>query len=272
MTTQANYTTVNDVRSTYLAAQETVDDALIAQLITTTSREIEAMSNRHFYPRVETRYYDVPRTFAPLLFDDDLLSLTTLTNGDGTAFTAGEYVLYPLNKTPKEEVRLQNSSSTRWQTGSNGDAFSVISAAGIWGYHDDYSSAWIDGGITLSGSAGIADTALSFSASVYSGQLLNIDGEYIAPLASGSSAVSVARAVNGSTSGSHAQGASVTEWDYGMIGALCRQAVAAYYRLRANPVGETISIDGQTFATPKDVRAYISKAISTLGAQRMGFS
>lgn len=269
MATYADYTTLQDVRGYYLGAQQTTDDTLLAQIIRDTSREIESLSNRWFYPRIETRYYAGAPGGKQVTLDADLLSLTTLTNGNSGSVGATDYLLVPPNTTPKQAVILRQSSGLVWEADSAGDWYDNVSVAGVWGYSTDYTSAWTNTGYTLSGSVGTVDTTLSASGQLYAGQLLKVDSEYMYVSTSGSANAGIVRAVNGSTSGSHAASAAIYAWDFGPIGEVARVCVAAYYRLRANPVGETVQIDGLTFATPKDVKAYMRKQLDALGAQRV---
>jgi hypothetical protein len=270
MATYYEYTTVNDVRAVYISGQETTDDGLILSLIKSTSREINQECNRHFAPRVQDLEFDtlagVSLDFAPF----DVQEVTTLTNGDGTAFTASAYKLYPLNSTPKQMLIILGSSGSAFTRSTAGDPDGAISGTFVTGYHDDYANAWLDTGYTLSGSVSAVTTSASASGTLCSGQFLKIDSEWLYCNASGSAGVGFVRGVNGSTSGSHADQSMIYAWDFGAIGQLCRMATAAYYRLRANPVGETVSLDGVTFQTPKDVRAYLDHAIALLGFERIG--
>jgi hypothetical protein len=63
---------------------DTVDDALIEQCVEAASRAIDKHTNRTFYARTQTRLYNVPgwqTGFERVLYlDDDLLTVTTLTN------------------------------------------------------------------------------------------------------------------------------------------------------------------------------------------------
>ena len=47
-------------------------------------------------------------------------------------------------------------------------------------------------------------------------------------------------------------------------------AVAALWNLRANPVGQTISINGMSFQTPKDITEWTQQELYNLGLVRMG--
>lgn len=110
----------------------TTDDTLIAALVTRASAMIDRYTGRKFVERTETRYYTPGEdTHGSALFlDDDLLSVTTLTNGDGSVIPSAGYILMPLNGSPKFGVSLKSAYS--WYTPT--DAEGSISVAGTWGY------------------------------------------------------------------------------------------------------------------------------------------
>ncbi len=112
------------------------DDAVVEDAIEGASRYIDQSTGRTFYSRSETRYYDVPPG-RELRVDDDLLSITTLTNGDDNAIAATEYNFIPKNTTPYYALKLKQSSSTFWQFDSDGNSEGVISIAGGFGYSDE---------------------------------------------------------------------------------------------------------------------------------------
>jgi hypothetical protein len=124
------------------------DDTALSDLITQASRAIDNYTGRRFYSRTQTRGYDTPgyeRTdywrakYVPsrtLRLDDDLLAVTSITNGDGSSISGSAYNLTPNNEVPVYEIRLRPSSGITWLLGTNGDAEQVISVVGTWGYVD----------------------------------------------------------------------------------------------------------------------------------------
>ena len=112
---------------------DATDDGVIEQCIEAASRYIDNETGRTFYARSETRYYDAVGG-RRLKLDDDLLAITTLTNGDDVAIADTEYNLWPKNNAPYSEIRLKASSSTLWVMDSDGNSEAVISIAGTWGY------------------------------------------------------------------------------------------------------------------------------------------
>jgi hypothetical protein len=129
----SDYCTLSDVK-TYIGTAQTTDDTLISNLIPRASARIDAFCQRTFIARTETRYFDATADVQDrtLLVDDDLLAVTTLTNGDGTVLTASDYILLPSNATPKYGIMLKSSSGHSWTYTT--DPENAISIAGSWGY------------------------------------------------------------------------------------------------------------------------------------------
>lgn len=123
------YTTWAAVK-TYLAIEGTGDDALGAALVSRASAMIDQFCRRRFAQWTATRLYDVP-SGVTLWLDEDLLAVTTLTNGDGATLTSSEYLLLPTNMIPRYGIRLRSGSA--WVGGSTGDE-QAISLTGTWGY------------------------------------------------------------------------------------------------------------------------------------------
>lgn len=271
------YTTVNNVRSVLLDSAQSKDDGLILSIIRDVSREMHGLSNLYFWPRIQTHLFDVPDKGYSLYLDEPLLEATSFLNGDGSTIDPTDYVLYPLNKTPKNEARLI-PAYVQFQIPSSGYGYGAMTVSGVWGYHPDYSNAWQE---VTTLSAAITSTS-SGSASVptgiiYAGELLKIDSEYlyVSAVTSGSVAdtLSILRGVNGSTAATHLTAATVSRWtlpyEVEMIARFC---TAGYYRLRSNPMMDTVSLDGVVFTTPKDVQAYMRKRMEAAGLIRLGFA
>jgi len=109
-------------------------DSVLADYITAASRWIDNYTGRTFYARTETHYFDVPKTPRNLRLDDDLLTLTTLTNGDGTVIASSNYKLWPYNTSPKHEIQILRSANIYWLLSGGIDWEAAISVAGTWGY------------------------------------------------------------------------------------------------------------------------------------------
>jgi hypothetical protein len=111
------------------------DDGVIETLIEGASRKFDILTGRTFYARTETHYYDAPEDGRTLeIMDDDLLSITTLTNGDGTAITSTYYALYPGNSSPKYKVVIKPSSAYLLTASPTDGEINAITIVGSWGY------------------------------------------------------------------------------------------------------------------------------------------
>lgn len=135
MTITNGYTTLAKIKSALrITSTDATDDAVIEDMITQASRIIDAQTHRTFYARTETHYYDAPAGASLYIDDDDLLTITTLTNGDGSTIANTNYKLYPLNISPKWEIRLLGSSGVSWKPTASGDVNGAIAIAGTWGF------------------------------------------------------------------------------------------------------------------------------------------
>ena len=117
-----------------ITSTNTADDTVLENLVTSASRFIDSHTRRTFYARTETRYYSLPEFDTLWIDDDDLLTITTLTNGDGTTIASTAYTLTPANSTPKYAIKLKTSSGIYWQPASTGEITDIIGIAGTWGY------------------------------------------------------------------------------------------------------------------------------------------
>ena len=135
--TDGNYATLAELKA-YLNidASETDDDTLLSRLLAAGENHVETIARRWFHGVTATRKYDGTGPHIDgrtLLLDADLISVTTLTNGDGSTLTEGtHFVLRPSNTTPKSEIRLLASGGAYWTWVD--DIEEAISVAGVWGY------------------------------------------------------------------------------------------------------------------------------------------
>lgn len=220
MTTINSYVTLNEFKA-YITASgqeirtDTADDAVLERLLNNASRYIDQECNqRTFYPRVETRYYSVPED-EELMLDDDLLAITTLTNGDTTTISSTDYNLFPFNYYPKYSIRLKDSVNTYWEYTSDNDYIGAISVLAFWGFHNQYlQRAWKT---ETTCSAAVA-TASVTSVSVTSvtgfdvGQIIKIDNELMHVAHVGASTITVVRGENGSTAATHLISSVIYSW------------------------------------------------------------
>lgn len=132
------YITLAEVRSFLSGGNKsmpTVDDTLLTTFITNAQSIIENYTKRKFESSTETRYFDLPkRGCRELELYGDLLTVTTLTNGDGTVISSTYYNLEPYNSAPYRSITLKQSYASGWLGTTNGDTERCISVAGTWGY------------------------------------------------------------------------------------------------------------------------------------------
>lgn len=105
-------------------------------MITDMSRDIDLLcGGRTFYSRTETQYFNKPCTGDRQLdMIDDLLAVTTLTNGNGDVIAAADYLLMDKGKPPYYAIRLTQSTQVYWQGDDDGNTEQIITIAGTWGY------------------------------------------------------------------------------------------------------------------------------------------
>lgn len=119
--------------SIYRAAS---DEGILQDCIDDAESYINNETHRMFSAVSATRYFaefDLEPDGLTLWFPDDLLTITTLTNGDSSAtiIPATEYVLYPRNESPPYHgIRLNYNSAYSWEW----DTDYWVSVAGMWGW------------------------------------------------------------------------------------------------------------------------------------------
>ena len=130
------YCTVDDLkRYLGIAAATTGDDVLLAELIQAAQTMIDSATGRTFEAVSDsTRYFDAIHDVYgyELVFDADICSITTVTNGDGVAVSSSEYATNPRNQTPYYSIRILASAGKSWTYST--DHEDAISVAGRWAY------------------------------------------------------------------------------------------------------------------------------------------
>ncbi len=111
----------------------TTDDTLLTSMCARAQGIIERKTTRKFEAYTATRLFDVPRG-RKLELDEDLISVTTFTNGDGSVIDPTSYHLWPNNDTPKRAIVLNMASGQVWYPGSSGNTEQALSVLGSWGY------------------------------------------------------------------------------------------------------------------------------------------
>lgn len=196
---------------------DATDDAFIEKVIERASRRLDDLVGRSFYPRVESHNFDVPED-GMLWFDDDLLEVITLTNGDATTIASTEYVMKPITDYPKYCLLIRDISTTYFKESSTTYSNEqVIALNAVWGYHSNYSRRGFVLGSTLVEAGNLNATLLSFT--VASGtpfavnQVIRLDNELMIVSDVTTNEITVQRrGDNGSTAATHTNGVNVYYW------------------------------------------------------------
>lgn len=121
----------------------TVDDAVIDDILTDASRAVDHYCGRQFYASAETLYLDA-QADRLLWFGRDVLSVQGASDGTGAAIAAGNYYLWPRGANSYAGIALKESASAGWYAASTGDTEGVITIAASVGYCNRAASAASD--------------------------------------------------------------------------------------------------------------------------------
>ncbi len=182
----------------YLGITATTDDVVLLLCCEWARAQIDSITRRHFYPHIATRYYDadVPDYYLPL--GDDLITLTTFTNGDTTTILAANYRLYPVEGPPYQWIELNKAGSVNFTYSTTPQR--AMSILGVWG--------WSKVGISSGATAAVISTTSTTTITPSSltdfrvGDLIEIDNEMMYARVKGST-LTVVRGFNGSTAATH---------------------------------------------------------------------
>lgn len=137
-----DYCTLAEVREFGMfETNDTENDALLGNLIDRVCALINNKCGRVIVPDAdETHYftlddiadceYEGGIKIGDLMLDDTLLSVTTLTNGNGDSIAGTEYFLMPRSYERKSYIRIKEASTVAWEFDTDG----YIAVAGRWGY------------------------------------------------------------------------------------------------------------------------------------------
>lgn len=204
--------TLDQLRSRLsLASTDTADDPRLLNALQAAASHIERATGRRFCPRQKAIQHNYSSSLE-LLLDDDLLELTSLTNGDGNTITLTDVIPVP-DEAPFSYLRLTNSSAFTW----NIAPLQAVTVTGIWGWHDRPAEMWRISGDTVQNnplsSSATAITVLDADGAdsealiprFQVGHLLKIDSEYLRVTAINTltNVLTVLRAANGTTAASH---------------------------------------------------------------------
>lgn len=132
------YTSVQQVKLYRgIAASETDDDGLIADLIDRAEHQIDTYCGRTFRAptTAATHYYDAVRDTSDdrktLYLDSDLAQVNTIVNA-GVTLATTHYTPVPRNATPYYAIRLTSLAAGGWTYNTTQE--DAITVTGRWGY------------------------------------------------------------------------------------------------------------------------------------------
>lgn len=136
MTISNGYCSLDEAkREAAIESLDILDDDVLERCIEDASRAIDNHCAKQFYAASASHSFDCPTDGDRVLWlGDPWLSVSAVTNGDGTAVAASSYNLWPLNGPNKVAIRLKDSASVSWQATSAGDYMGAITVAGSTGY------------------------------------------------------------------------------------------------------------------------------------------
>lgn len=144
MTITRGYITLTQLKAYGLdGSTESGDDTLMEEIIQATSRMIDQLTERTFLAQTQTRLFDLPPAGRVLYLDDELLSLTSVSNSTG-AIATGSLLLEPYNNPPYTEIVIKNTAPESWRPDTGGGTQRVITVVGDWGYSSSSSG---EGGV-----------------------------------------------------------------------------------------------------------------------------
>jgi hypothetical protein len=148
----------------------------IDRLIESSSRGVEQLTLRKFYPQVATRYLDWPDPLASSLQriwldENELITLTSFTIG-GVAIALADLILRPGDGPPYTSIEVNRSTAASFRSGSTYQNNAAV--LGVFGFRADEAAAG-----QLAEALDNAETGVQVtdSAAVGTGSVLRVDDE-----------------------------------------------------------------------------------------------
>lgn len=273
------YVPLDDMRTYFtFASNNTSDDESLKGLLYQCSRSVDKYTRRFFFPKQETRYYDLPKG-DEIRLDRDFLSVTGLSHMNGA--TEIDTAVYWLsrgedwNLKPYDRLILDDTSGSSFNYSSTPRR--AIHLAGITGYHEG--DGWLDSGTALFGDltdtnrllfvgGSMGQDADGFAPRFKAGHTIKVDNEFMSlEYGSGLSYIGVKRGINGTTMTSHASNTSVYVWKpESDIQFYTKRLTSWAYMQSQSPYTERIAVPGfgsveVVGSWPKDIREGLDRFV-----------
>ena len=198
-----------------IPSDKTDDDDWIRERIEEASEWFIDEIGRTPVPWTQTRLYDYAgremRNGRELNTGEDLLAISTLTNGDSVVVSSSDYVLDEANVYPKRKIRLKLSGGIIWTYTS--DPEQAISVAGTWGYVPHWDNAWkIKTDTDGIGTASVTTITVTDGTTIKQGDYIRIGSEIIFVESITTHVLTVERGVLGSTAASYSDEVDVEQF------------------------------------------------------------
>jgi len=210
---------INDQASN--EATGTANLARIYEFGVAASQVIDNLLKITFVPLIATRYYSLFGSQVgawTIDLDMPMMSLTSVTLPDSTALTVNTDIRgWPRTGGPILELRSLSSAVTLRT--SSGTLDNDVTVTGVWGWHNDYTNAWVSSGdavlttdlttsittVKVTDADGVGGDGISPRFSP--GNMIQIENEWMAitatDSASATNTLTVVRGVRGSTAATH---------------------------------------------------------------------
>ena len=200
-----------------LTETDAATDADLRQALQKASHLIETLTQRRYFPYSESRELPVePANPRELILPDDLLQLTSIHRGDGSAVSLDTIRRVPNHPDLPASLLIATEGTAAFSGGPD----DRLIVTGVWGWHDRWTRAWRDSGETISDNPLAAATtsvsvddadgidALTGAPRFQIGQLLRIENENLrlTEIDSANNQLTVLRGVQGSEPENHTRG------------------------------------------------------------------
>lgn len=245
-------------------------------MVRAASRLLVQATGRVFVPYRATKTFDASGDHidgAALYLREDLLAVTTLTNGDGSTIASSAYTLRPSNLYPKSRLELLLSGGVGWAFTT--DYQDAIAIDGIWGFHDDWLNAWVDtqdtvpaGGITAAATAiTVADADgrdAQYRTRFQTGGLLRIEDEYliIHAIDTDTNTLTVARGQRGTTAAIHAEDTAIERYAIMRDVEQAATALAVWLYRNRETVGDKLQFLDGNIILSNEVPRHIQQVVA----------
>jgi hypothetical protein len=202
-------------------ATDTSNDVKYLAKLRRASALIDAETGRLFQPMNAARTFDYENSRWLLWHGFDLLSLTSVTNGDGS--TVDSTAIKLLGPGPYFGVDVDGTLAYLSYSTTTVQALTV---AGVWGWHDDYANAWHATGQTVQDTGGISASAATITVTstagadswgispcVSAGNLIQVESEWMQVVTTTATTLTVMRAQNGTTAAAHAKDTAISVYE-----------------------------------------------------------